>query len=98
MTGPEGFDLFIGEVEPLLKFCPHLLHIWTAGAGLLSLRWWRSGKPKRLPAAANTDELIQAIARLDDEFERGEIAEAIYQRQRAELKARALSGLRSGDD
>ncbi len=69
-----------------------------AGAGLLSLRWWRSGKPKRLPAAANTDELIQAIARLDDEFERGEIAEAIYQRQRAELKARALSGLRSGDD
>lgn len=68
------------------------------GAGLLALRWWKLGKPQRLPAPADTDELILAIARLDDEFERGEIAEAAYQRQRAALKARALSGLRSGDD
>ena len=68
------------------------------GAGLLALRWWKLGKPQKLPAQANADELIRAIARLDDEFERGEIAEAAYQRERAALKARALSGLRSGDD
>jgi uncharacterized membrane protein len=68
------------------------------GAGLLTVRWWTRGKPQRSSAPANTDQLIQAIARLDDQFERGEIDEAAYQRQRAALKARALSGLRSGDD
>ena len=68
------------------------------GAGLLTVRWWTRGKSRRSSAPTNTDELIQAIARLDDQFERGEIDEAAYQRQRAALKARALSGLRSGDD
>jgi len=68
------------------------------GAGLLTVRWWTRGKSPRLSPPANSDQLIQAIARLDDEFERGEIAEAAYQRQRAALKARALSELRSGDD
>jgi len=68
------------------------------GAGLLAVRWWTSGKPPRFSAPPNADELIRAIAQLDDEFERGEIAEAAYRRKRAALKARALSGLRSGDD
>ena len=68
------------------------------GSGLLALRWWKPGKPQRLPAPENTDEIIRAIARLDDEFERGEIDKADYQPQRAALKARALSGLRSDDD
>lgn len=68
------------------------------GAGLLALRWWKLGKPQKLPAQANADELVRAIARLDDDFERGEIEESTYQRRRAELKARALSSLRSGDD
>ncbi|MGH2619347.1 MAG: hypothetical protein ACRDHG_02085, partial [Anaerolineales bacterium] len=69
-----------------------------AGAGLLAHRWWKLGKPQQLPASDYTPELIQAIARLDDQFDLGEIAEAAYQRQRAALKARALSGLRSGGD
>jgi hypothetical protein len=68
------------------------------GAGLLTVRWWTRGRPQGFSAPANAEQLIQAIARLDDQFERGEIAEAAYQRQRAALKARALSGLRSGDD
>ena len=68
------------------------------GAGLLARRWWRGGKRQRSAAAATTDQLIQAIARLDDQFERGEIENAVYQRQRVALKARALSGLRSDDD
>ena len=68
------------------------------GAGLLTVRWWTRGKPPRSSPPANSDQLIQAIARLDDEFERGEIAEAAYQSQRAALKARALSELRSNND
>jgi len=68
------------------------------GAGLLTVRWWTRAKPPRFSAPATTDQLIQAIAVLDDEFERGEIAESAYQSQRAALKARALSELRSNDD
>lgn len=42
--------------------------------------------------------LMAMIARLDDEFEAGEIDEDAYKRRRAELKHRALEALQAEDD
>ena len=40
------------------------------------------------PSSAEADQLLQAIADLDDAFEAGRLVEAVYQAQRAELKQR----------
>jgi hypothetical protein len=55
----------------------------------------RQSGPQAGPAAAparrrSEDELIQAIADLDDAFENGEVEEPVYQRRRAKLKAQLV--------
>jgi hypothetical protein len=49
------------------------------------------------PAVMNRDELIQAVAALDDRFEAGEVPEAEYRRRRARYleRLRATPGERS---
>ena len=42
---------------------------------------------EEMDVEAEQDELLDAIAKLDDEFETGRIEEVDYRRQRAKLKA-----------
>jgi uncharacterized membrane protein len=42
--------------------------------------------------------LLRAIAALDEAFERGEVPEVDYRRQREDLKRRALRLMERGDD
>lgn len=82
-------DLLIGGAALLL----------AAGIGIVVWRAWRerqattagweAGVETLAAATGQTqDELLRAIARLDDAYEAGQIEESAYQSQRAELKAR----------
>lgn len=82
-------DLLIGGAALLL----------AAGVGIVVWRSWRERQATAADwetdvetaaaAPADTqDELLRAIARLDDEFEAGQIDESDYQARRADLKAR----------
>ncbi len=68
------------------------------GAGLLAARWWTAGNSPRSSGGQGAEQLLEAMAWLDDEYGRGEIAESAYQTRRAALKARALAAMRRGDD
>lgn len=63
---------------------------------VLTIRTWRAHitytDDEEADAEADVDQLLQAIADLDDAFEAGQIDEAAYTAQRAELKA-ALSDI-----
>ena len=62
-----------------------------AAAGIVAFVWLRQQREAAEEAAqdpaAQREELLDAIAELDDDFEAGHVAEADYRRQRAELKA-----------
>ena len=47
--------------------------------------------------AAQQEELLDAIAELDDDFEAGHVAEADYRRQRAELKAELVELMKADE-
>ncbi len=68
------------------------------GAGLLAARWWTARNSPQSAGPQGAEQLLQAMAGLDDEFERGEIVESSYHKRRAELKARALAAMRRADD
>ncbi len=67
-------------------------------AGLLAARWWTARNSPQSAGPQGAEQLLQAMAGLDDEFERGEIVESSYHKRRAELKARALTAMRRADD
>jgi hypothetical protein len=81
-----------------------VLGVAMIGAGLL---WFR---PRRRPAEAeaedegpegeidedNVDELVAALARLDQDFEGGRVPEDEYRVRRETLKRRALEAMRRG--
>ena len=60
------------------------------GAGLVAARWWVLARSR---GGDDTEELLRAMARLDDEYEAGSISEQAYRRQRAALKQRALTAM-----
>jgi mono/diheme cytochrome c family protein len=69
---------------------------------LVGLWWYRSARP-RTPSLApaepeGQEPLLRAIAALDEAFERGEVPEVDYRRQREDLKRRALRLMERGDD
>jgi uncharacterized protein HemX len=79
-----------GGVSPLLVASAILL---LAAAGIVAFVWLRQ---QRTPAETEEEavdvytrreELLDAMAALDDDFEAGQIPEADYRRQRQELKA-----------
>jgi hypothetical protein len=61
---------------------------------------WRrvSLRRARDKAIRHPDEILQAIAELDDELALGQIAEGEYQKQREELKQQALEWMSAEDD
>ncbi len=74
-----------------------------AVGGIGGFIWWRRRagyEPADEDAAADSVSLLGELARLDDEFEAGEIPEADYQRQRADIKAELVSLMQreSGED
>ena len=46
---------------------------------------------------AQREELLNAIAELDDDFEAGRVAEADYRRQRAELKTELVELMKADE-
>lgn len=50
------------------------------------------------PPGASRDDLLQAIADLDDAHAAGDVAEKEYRRRRGELKAQALEAMKAEDD
>ncbi len=74
--------------------------IWPAAGALavmalIGAGWFVWDRRRRQPAPEGVDrafpaDLIEAMARLDEEFERGERPAEDYQRRRAQLKAKAL--------
>lgn len=59
----------------------------------------RPTRAEREKAHQQHQQLLQAIADLDDQYDAGEIDQAVYQRQRADLKGRAVEALRRiGED
>jgi len=58
------------------------------GAGV----WWRFGRrnPAGADKTASKEDLLQAIAELDNEYAAGQMAEREYARERAELKAQLV--------
>lgn len=50
------------------------------------------------PGGTSRDDLLQAIADLDDAYAAGEVEEEEYQRRRGELKAQALEEMKAEDD
>lgn len=63
-------------------------------AGLLAARLWVGARPQKL----DWEDLLQEIARLDDEYEAGELSEEAWRRQREPLKRQALDQMRNADD
>lgn len=80
----------IGGVSPLLVASAILL---LAAAGIVAFVWLRQERATAEPEAEQVDldaqreEMLDAMAALDDDFEAGQIPEADYRRQRQELKA-----------
>ena len=68
------------------------------GAGLVAARWWVGGRSQRSAVAEDLEELLRAIAGLDEEFESGTISEEAYRSRRAALKERATAAMRIKDD
>ena len=62
-----------------------------AAAGIVAFVWLRqqreASEEEVQDPAAQREELLNAIAELDDDFEAGHVVEADYRRQRTELKA-----------
>ncbi len=82
-----------------------LTGLWIGGgilaATLIAVGYaWRrtSLRRTREEAIQHPDDLLQAIADLDNEHALGRIEEGEYQRQREELKRRALYRMRTEDD
>jgi hypothetical protein len=77
-------------VSPLLVASAILL---LAAAGIVAFVWLKQQRPAAEPEEeavdvyARREELLDAMAALDDDFEAGQIPEADYRRQRQELKA-----------
>jgi len=82
---------------------------WTGlliGGGVLGIAlivvgyaWRRTSLRKaRGDAMRHTDDILRAIAELDDEHALGRIAEDEYQNQREKLKRRALDRMSMEDD
>jgi mono/diheme cytochrome c family protein len=78
----------------------------SLGAALVlaGLWWYRSPRPgggrspQRGAQAADAEGILAAIARLDDEFEAGQIPQAEYLERREQLKRRALEAMGSERD
>jgi mono/diheme cytochrome c family protein len=95
VSGAEGTSLNLNTpVELLIGGAAFLL---AAGAGVILWQSWRGRRevdeewvaPADVGETSDTQEaLLKEIAELDDAFEAGQIEEADYQRQRAELKER----------
>jgi len=63
-------------------------------AGLLAARLWVGARPGKLDG----ENLLQEIARLDDEYEAGELSEEEWRRQREPLKRQALDQMRRAEN
>ncbi|MFQ6059047.1 MAG: hypothetical protein ACE5MB_09255 [Anaerolineae bacterium] len=66
---------------------------FALGYPLLRRRW--AVEEVEEPLEREKEELLLALARLDDAFEAGEIPEVDYQRQRGEIKARLIEVMRA---
>jgi mono/diheme cytochrome c family protein len=73
LTGDNTTELLIGAAAAFL----------VIGLAAVVIRRWRMDAGEEW----DQDDLLQALADLDDEYETGEIDERTYQRERAELKA-----------
>ena len=65
-------------------------------AALVAARVWLGAR--RTPQVIGQQDLVAAIARLDDEYEAGEISERFWRMQRDRLKRRALDQMAGSDD
>lgn len=79
-------------VSPILIVAAALLLVAVAIVAFVWLRQrreteWVEAEVEEIDADARQDELLTAIAALDDDFEAGRLGEAEYRRQRGELKA-----------
>ena len=72
MTGDNTTELLIGAAAAFL----------VIGLAAVVIRRWRLDAGQEW----HQDDLLQALADLDDEYEAGEIDERTYRRERAELK------------
>jgi len=65
-------------------------------AALVAARVWLGAR--RSPQPIGQQDLVAAIARLDDEYEAGEISESEWSQQRDRLKRQALDHMAGSDD
>ncbi len=66
--------------------------ILVAGIAVVFIRRWQNVPAERaIPLGSDRDELLQAIADLDDDFEAGLIGDNTYQREREQLKANLVA-------
>jgi mono/diheme cytochrome c family protein len=88
LSGRSGFAIWLQEQGPALAIGAGTLLLAVALATYVARSWRR--EPDALEAEtveADADELLQAIAELDEAYEQGEIGEGEYQQERKELKA-----------
>lgn len=75
-----------GAPNPLTDTSNLAIGLGAVGLVLLGLGFYLFRRPGPAPARAR-EELIEAIAELDDDFEAQTVSEAEYRRERAQLKA-----------
>ena len=94
---PAGGRLSFGVSASPTASSPPVAAIVGAGAlilaALASARFWIGAR--RSP---QEQDWVEAIARLDDEYEAGELSEEDWRRQREPLKRQALDRMRGSDD
>jgi hypothetical protein len=65
-------------------------------AALVAVRFWIAAQ--RSPLRTGQDSFVEAIARLDDDYEEGSISEDEWSRKRDRLKRQALDQMRRSDE
>ena len=65
-------------------------------AALVAARVWLGAR--RTPQVIGQQDLVAAIANLDDDYEAGEISESNWRKQRDRLKQQALDQMARSDD
>jgi mono/diheme cytochrome c family protein len=97
-SGRSRMAMLLQDQAPALAVGAGVLLLAVALAAYVTNSWRREPDAIETEALeADADELLHAIAELDDAYEQGEIAEADYRREREELKA-ALRDRWADDD